>query len=43
MIIGEKEIEKIVYQCFIEELEDIGTVFTESVQRVKEFVAQENP
>lgn len=42
MTIGEKEIERIVYQCLIEELEDIGTVFTESAQRIKEFVAQEN-
>ncbi len=42
MTIGEKEIENMVIQCLIEELEDVGTVFNESAQRIKEFVAQEN-
>lgn len=43
MTIGEKELEKIVYQCYIEELEDISTTCGNAAQRIKEFVAQENP
>lgn len=42
MTIGEKEIESMVFHALLEELEDISTTCGEAVQRIKEYMEQEN-
>jgi hypothetical protein len=42
MTISEKEFDSMVYNCLIEELEDVGKTYTEASQKVREYIEQEN-